>query len=325
MKNKSNPYLLCLFFFLFYSPLEAVLRAAPNAIALEASYLYLRPITDYPYFASQLSGARLIGDRFANEFDYDNGYRIEGNYTFCNCDYDIRGKWTHLGSQVTKTLPLGLYVPTSLSYVSLVTTNTIPNDHRSIDYDALDLLCGYRFFTPVTLITLNIGLHWAKINFSENFHFVQPGVGDFASGEITSNMHGMGPELAFIGKWKLPFSWNSFLFLNGRLEGAMLFSHINSHTITHAPSRSLLLFQNVNNDVTAYVIPHGASSIGLSIEKIHTLHLSAEIGYTIIGYYHALDIIGLTNVFSQGSAINSFDLRDSVYFHGLYATLGITY
>jgi len=242
----------------------------------------------------------------------------------CDCEYDVRGEWTHLSSHAKRTLPLDRYLPVQTDFFIPVgaVPFTTPSSNRNIDYDALDLLWGYSFFKCSSFLTINGGLHWAKINFDESFRFVQANLIELATGEFISNMHGIGPELGLIGKWLLPFCWNSWVFLNGRVEGAMLFSRIDSMLRINELSGGVVLLQDISNDNRDYVVPHWLASIGLSIEKLCFMHMSAEIGYTIIGYHHALDIIGVVD---DSVSEHTYDFRDNIYFHGLYVTVGITY
>jgi hypothetical protein len=318
-------------FFIACSTLEATLRPMPNTASLEATYLYMRPISDFPYFASQANPVtnNFTGERFANEFAFSSGYRIEADYVLCDCVYDIRGEWTHLKTSSTRSLPLGTYIPAQMPFAIAFGTIplTYPKSMRSIEYDALDVLWGYSFLKCASFLTINGGVHWAKINLDEQFQFLNTDMTDFARGEFSSHMHGIGPEIGLIGKWQLPFRGNHWCFLNGRIEAGILVSRVDSNLKTRGPADSVttVIDQDVSNDDTSYVVPRWASSIGLSIEKWCPAHLSAEIGYMVLGYHQALDIIGIMEVVVPDQFVQTFDFRDDIYFHGLYITIGITY
>lgn len=337
-KRKFRIYLpelrnwICLgLIFIFPNALQATLRPSAATFALEGSYLYLMPICNYPYFASSVNEVdtrRFANNRFANEFDFSSGYRIEGDYVLSECQYDLRARWTHLNTQSNRTLPLGKYEAAQFRLTSSTVPNSLPESDRTMNYDACDLVFGYSFFQYDSFLTINGGIHWAKIDLDENVVFLLPDNSKYAYGNFSSNMHGVGPELGLVGKWHIPFSWNTPFFLNGRWEGALLFSKINSNLNTYNPTevQNISLTQNISNENRTYIIPHWFSSIGISMEKKFCLHLSAEIGYMVMGYYHALDLIAITTSrVSNGARTNTFDFRDTIYFHGLYVTLGITY
>jgi hypothetical protein len=327
MKKMAFFWTLCILCFYSYL-LEASLRATAESIVFEATYLYIRPISNYPYFAVQLDNVgRLTGKRFDNQFTFSSGYCLEASYTFCNDNYDTRARWTHLNSHAQKTLPSGLYVPAQVSYNNdtFVVGSTTPVSNRNIEYDALDILGGFTFFRPYSFVTIHAGVHWAKIDLNEDFIFFarpQDPFIDRARGEFTSNMHGIGPKLGVMGKWALPPFQKLPLFFNGKLEGAILFSHIKAGSDATILTNGVFINENIDNEGISSFTPHWTASFGISMEKLFWFRLAAEVGYTITGYCYALDILGYTD---RGVFTNTLDLWDEIYFHGLYVTLGITY
>lgn len=310
-------------------------------IKFSAELLYFKPSIENSSFAissiANASGGEFYpsGKRHHNRANYKPGFRIEGLYELCDCNY-LDGRFTYFraGHRDSANGPFlfdtigfpgeGAQAPEDTSYAGAARI------HDRYRYYAGDLT-----FNRLSLCScadnlyLLFGLHYANIQHKTHFR----SFGTFLDGSVSlpvdnllnsrSRFWGIGPQIGFDYTYKLPYCCLGRFSLHTDLRAALLCSK--SHATFHYSSRRTINTAGVNldNDHVWHVNPALDARIGGTYNFCFCGYEGAlEIGYEWVWYHNGINTITGYDVAFPGDSI---DYYSNFSIHGPYLRLGVDF
>ncbi len=308
---------------LMASSLFAHTNPEPGEYAVSGEWLYMLNSIDQPYFMLE-SNATYVGENKANDQSWHSGYRIEGNYQFCNCENDFRVRWTHFPefedsksiSGFTKGKPI--FVPPN-TVGNLFTSSTL-SQKTKLYY--LDVLLGQKALDRCRFhLTLQGGFQYAYIDFREKLTLsIKPFLLN-----THSELWGVGPEIGA----EFDYCLSDCLSIVGRAQATMLASRRKASLNDEASSNGY----DVKNEPYWRFIPANDLRFGLSYEKPNCFGncfgrcfgnytFDIELGYEFIVYYNGVERLFYVDDVAEGS---SFNEMMNLTLHGPYVHLGVKF
>lgn len=305
--------------------LNAYTKPCAGEFGLAAEWLYMLSAYDQPYFvidSRDPPGESPVGERKANEQDWQSGYRIEALYAFCNGMNDVRLRWTHFPSfseekGVTGAHLFGVFIPPDEARTNFSGTVRLTD---TFDFYFFDLLFGQSILScgPFDLEFLG-GLQYGYLDLREKMTYL-----DYV---LTSHsqLWGIGPEIGY----EFSYGLTQCFTLTGRGNVTLLISEreasfqdsdtelavCNASYWTMIPTTDLRFGVHFVREFDLGCLPVFNCFCGC-------INLDFEIGYEVISYFNGVERIFFVDDVTEGS---SMDELMNFTLHGPYFHLGFTF
>lgn len=300
-------------------------------------WLYFLNGVDQPYYVQEsiiTSGflATVATDRHASKQKWHSGYRVEGVYSFCSTQNDIRFRWTSLpefsdsesfeisggflGAGVLPTIGLPV-IDQSIS----LNNASIRNQYSAYSAELLfdQQICLDAPFT----FAIEAGLQYAYI------HMVQDIVYTISSGNLyatkfTSKRYGIGPEIGFV--FSSPICNNFHFRMRG--DASLLIAKKRLNYFSRAVVGDSSGSEEAKDDTYWIFMPYVDLRLGLAYARAFNpcgchFNMVLEGGYEVMNYFNGVDntyTFSYSN-FPQSSLNNYMSFMQ----HGPYLRLAINF
>jgi len=297
-------------------------------------YLYWAPSVDDTYFVidSPETTSFPNGKRKSNDLNFHSGYRVGGDYLFCDCNRAIQVTYTNLNFKQNKTVT-GDYLWATNGPVTLTgyfsDYSGSAKSHIKFEYQNLDAFYAQQLFECCGLdFGVQLGLEAVELKLNETDTYIGP----VETGLVHqhSKTNGIGPKIGFSVGYNLFESTDcdcaSRLSLNFLTAGSLLASdtkaHIDAEVNTDGTSTSVL---DVSNKKDWRVIPALHARVGLNYDMVFScVEASLEVGYEFTSFLRGLTrtsfpdrLIGVSGM--SFSNFYNFDMQ------GLYVSGNVTF
>jgi hypothetical protein len=303
--------------------------------AIQAELLYFKTVTDqtafagaydrFPGFNQPLATAQV----FNNDPCYRPGFRIEADWTACDCLNQVQLRYVNLYNGHKRTVTnarLFQVVPSNINAGIGVGTAV---SHVSSNYNAGDAVWQRALFNCCDFdLNFLLGLHGASNLYKEDVRIEISGQGTLntINNNWKSQFWGVGPEVGLSAHYTLPCF--SCLSLAGNLRGALLAGKTScTYTTVYNQEGSGGLAVTFKNSPSNWgAVPSFDGRLGLNYAwDCFCFRSNLEIGYEMIWYSRAVNKIetldaGLT---SNGEALTNF--YSDLSMHGPYAALRFSF
>ncbi len=275
--------------------------------AVEGEFIYFKPQFDDPFYATtSSSGTLTLGDRHANDFSFEPGFRIGAYYSLCDCAGDLGIRWTRLHTSTSDSAS-GIVLIKGFNDDFLGTASA----NFELDYDAIDFF--YRraiyFECPFDLV-YGAGLHVDFFKFDNTVSTTGQAVISDA-GKIKT--WGIGPEVFFQGQYRFTNCFS--LVMNAKT--ALLAQHYDVKRVEVLSGTTII---DLQDDKIWRLVPFFDIRFGINSQFcVCRFPISVEVGYEFLDYVKALYFID-----SNGRFPTSPIYRD-ISFQGPYVNLNISF
>ncbi len=295
----------------------------PGGYGISAEWLYMLNSIDQPYFILD-SNTNFLGENKANDQSWHSGYRIEGKYQFCNCENDLRVRWTHFpefnDSKSVSGFTNGqsIFVPPNTGSGNY--TSSTLSQKTELYY--LDVLLGQKAIDRCRFhLALQGGVQYAHIDFKEK----QTLSGNPTLLNTHSELRGIGPAVGA----EFDYCLSDCLSVVGRAQATMLASRRKASLNDTASTNPY----DVKNEPYWRFIPASDLRFGLSYEKpmrsnscfgccFGNYTFDLELGYEFITYYNGVERILYVDDAAEGTCFNEMM---NLTLHGPYVHLGVKF
>jgi hypothetical protein len=330
MKKTIRILTLSLFSLLPFCKMEALVNNGQGSLSVQGELLYFKAVTDQTAFITttpvviDFETTVTTEDRITNDPSFRPGFRLEADWTACDCLNQMQLRYVNLYNGHQKTVT-GLLTPVlSSPIVAMSSTGTLGTAFSKIgiNYNAGDAVWGRTLFNHTDFdLSFLIGLHVASSRYKENIEIQIPDM--VAVGNWRSQFWGIGPEVGLNAHYALPYLCN--LSFVGDLRGALLAGRRTAQFTETATGSGTLTFRNRPSNWGA--VPAFDGKLGLNyFLNIFCFCTSFEIGYEMIWYPNVVDKIYFQSDASViGASTASYDTQSDLSLHGPYAAIRISF
>lgn len=327
------------------SPSLFGLYSLDGEFTLRGEWLIFKPSIDQSYYAISSSNNRFgedifpDGTRYNNNPDFSSGFRLEGIYTYPNCQRQLDFRFTRFSTNHSDhvTGPFlfdvigypgdGAQAPEDASYAGTA------RSHEHFGYYGADLTMNRFLIRNCNKESFSFlfGLHYANVEFKESFSstgaFIDDGAPVAVNNHLTqdSQFWGIGPQIGFDYHYLLPnFVWisNGAFSLEANARASLLCSRTET-TFHYDTVRTGPVGVNLQNRPIWRVTPSVDARLGLKYNLCEgCFNATFEVGYEVIWYGDCINSIVGNDVAFPG---NSIDVYSNLNLQGPYMSLSVAF
>ncbi len=312
--------------------LTASIRPCPGQFSFTVEWTYLEPIVDNPYYVIKDQDFddvdEFLGQRIANDMNYDSGFRIEALYAFCNCacPTDLRLAWTHLDADhsVRKRTRDDDLFPTRGHPDCLEDDLDFASSSICFDFDRVEGVFGLHVLDCGCLnLVLEVGLQYANFEYDTKIRYSDFAYDDFYRVVQDSSYWGIGPQFGFDFNYYICGN----LSLNATVNWALLVGENDTKFIHFKSGEEQITIRDIcvaaKNDSIWRIVPATHMRTGLNYGfGCGCWDANIEVGYQFYSYVRALDHIEFVESEktkdAPGQVGRSLDIYSNADMHGPY-------
>lgn len=297
-------------------------------------YLYWAPSVDDTYFVIDSAVSTIFpnGKRKNNDLNFHSGYRIGGDYLFCDCNRALQVTYTNLNFKQNKTVTGDfLWATNGTETLTGIFRNYSGSaeSHLKFQYQNLDAFYAQELFDCCGLdFGIQLGFEAVELKLNETDTYSAAAETGFVHQHSKTN--GIGPKIGFSVGYNLFESkdcdCSSTLSLNFLTAGSLLAAdtktHIDASLGTSDGTTSIL---DVSNKKDWRVVPALHARVGLNYDMVFScVEASLEVGYEFTSFLRGLT---RTSFPDSESGVTGMSFTNFYNFdmQGLYVSGSVTF